>query len=249
LLDEAETYLRDDENLRGVLNAGHRRDGAVVRTVGDVHEPRQFSAWAAVALAAIGRLPSTLEDRSLIIRLRRRLAAETVEPLRTDRAGPLDQLARQAARWARDYLDAIASSDPVMPVGVINRLADNWRPLVAVADIARGAWPELARAAIPVSASDDQSIGVAMLTDVREAFSARGTDRISSDELVAFLIGLDERPWSEFKKGKPLTKAQLARSLAPFGVSSSSVRLPDGRTPRGYLLSWFDDAFARYLPA
>src|SRR5215472_7482732 len=72
LLDEADAYARDNEDLRAMLDAGHRRDGAVIRTVGDNHEPRQFSAWAPVALAAIGHLHSTIEDRSIIIRLRRR---------------------------------------------------------------------------------------------------------------------------------------------------------------------------------
>jgi putative DNA primase/helicase len=66
LLDEADAYARENEDLRAVLDAGHRCDGAVIRTVGDNHQPRQFSAWAPVALAAIGHMPSTIEDRSII---------------------------------------------------------------------------------------------------------------------------------------------------------------------------------------
>jgi len=139
LLDEADTYARNNEDLRGVLDAGHRRDGAVIRTVGDDHEPRQFSAWAPVALAAIGRLPGTIEDRSVRIGLRRRRPDEAVEPLRLDRAGALDDLAHKAARWAADHAAELAAADPPVPEGIVNRAADNWRPLLAVADIAGGA--------------------------------------------------------------------------------------------------------------
>jgi putative DNA primase/helicase len=130
LLDEADTYARDNEDLRGVLDAGHRRDGAVIRTVGDDHEPRQFSAWAPVALAASGRLPGTIEDRSIRIGLRRRRPDEAVEPLRLDRTGELEDLARKAARWAADHAAELAAADPAMPEGIINRAADNWRPLL-----------------------------------------------------------------------------------------------------------------------
>ena len=74
LIDEADTFLTSSEEIRGVLNSGHRRSAAyVLRLVGDNHEPRQFSTWAAVAIALIGKLPETLQDRSILIRMRRRL--------------------------------------------------------------------------------------------------------------------------------------------------------------------------------
>jgi hypothetical protein len=158
LLDEADTYARDNQDLRGVLNAGHRRDGAVIRTVGDDHEPRQFSAWAPVALAAIGHLPGTIEDRSITIGLRRRRPDEAVEPLRFDRAGELDDLAGKATRWAADHAAKLAAADPAMPEGIVNRKADNWRPLLSVADLAGNAWPERARrAAVELSGGGRRS--------------------------------------------------------------------------------------------
>ena len=140
LLDEADSYARDNEDLRGVLDAGHRRDGAVIRTVGDDHEPRRFSASAPVALAAIGHLPGTIEDRSIRIGLRRRRPDEPAEPLTLDRIGKLEELARKAARWTADHAAELAAADPAMPEGVVNRAADNWRPLLSVADLAGGAW-------------------------------------------------------------------------------------------------------------
>jgi hypothetical protein len=147
LLDEADTYARDNEDLRGVLDAGHRRDGAVIRTVGEDHEPRRFSAWAPVALAAIGHLPGTIEDRSIIVRMRRRRPDEQVSTLRGDRASELEELVRKMARWAKDHAEALGAADPGMPASIYNRAADNWRPLLAAADATGGEWPERARRA------------------------------------------------------------------------------------------------------
>jgi putative DNA primase/helicase len=252
LLDEADTYARDNEDLRSVLDAGHNRSGAVIRTVGDNHEPRQFSVWAPVALAAIGRLPGTIEDRSIIIRLRRRRPDEQIESLRLDRAGRLVKIARMAARWAADHAISLSAADPVMPPALYNRVADNWRPLLAVADAAGGEWPGRARqAAIKLTsdgADDESSVRVALLSDIRDAFAARNADRLSSEDLVAYLVELDERPWPEFKGGKPITKTQVARLLKPFGISSGTVRFESGRTAKGYHRARLEDAFARYLP-
>ena len=252
LFDEADSYARDNENLRGVLDAGHRRDGTVIRTVGDDYEPRQFSAWAPVALAAIGHLPGTIEDRSIKIGLRRRRPDEYVEPLRLDRPGALEDLCRKAARWAADHAAELCAADPAMPEGIINRAADNWRPLLSVADLVRGDRPERARRAateLSTEGDDHGSIRVALLADIRAAFAAKGVDRLSSDELATYLNNLDNRPWPEYRAGKRISKAQVAHLLKPLGISSGTIRLPDGTTPKGYYLTAFRDAFARYLPA
>jgi hypothetical protein len=98
LIDEADTFLKDNEELRGVLNAGHRRGGQIIRTVGDDHEPRQFSTWAPAAIAMIGRLSDTLEDRSVSIALRRRRPTEKVQQFRSERAQDLKHLARARLR-------------------------------------------------------------------------------------------------------------------------------------------------------
>jgi hypothetical protein len=252
LLDEADSYARDNEDLRGVLDAGHRRDGAVIRTVGEDHEPRQFSAWAPVALAAIGHLPGTIEDRSIKIGLRRRRPDEAVEALRLDRAGGLEKLGRMAARFAADHATALVPADPAMPAGIVNRVADNWRPLLAIADLAGGAWPERTRkaAAELTAEGDDQgSMRVGLLADIRATFAAKRVDRIASEDVVAHLASLEDRPWPEYRAGKPITKAQVARLLAPLHISPGTIRLADGHTAKGYYRRAFDDAFARYLPA
>jgi putative DNA primase/helicase len=212
LLDEADAYARDDEDLRSVLNAGHHREGAVIRCVGDKHEPRQFSAWAPVALAAIGHLPGTIEDRAIIIRLRRRRPDEVVESLRLDRTGGLDELARKAARWGCDHAPSLARADPAIPARMVNRAADNWNPLLAVADLAGGNWPTRARQAateLTAEGNDHDSSRVALLADIREAFAKTRTDRLASEDLVAYLAALDDRPWPEWKTGSRSPRRRL----------------------------------------
>jgi putative DNA primase/helicase len=109
LIDEADTFFGDNDELRGVINSGHRRSTAfVLRTVGDEHEPKLFSTWGAKAIALIGKLSGTMEDRSLIISMRRRAPGERAEKFRTATykaaAGPL---CRQAFRWARDSIPTL----------------------------------------------------------------------------------------------------------------------------------------------
>ena len=203
LLDEADADARDNEDLRAVLDAGHRRDGAVIRTVGDDHEPRQFSVWAPVALAAIGHLPGTVEDRSIRIAMRRRRPDEKVEQLRDGRTGHLEKLARMAARWAADHTAELAAADPAMPAGIVNRAADNWRSLLAVAEFAGGAWPQRARsvaAELSSDGEDSMSAGVLLLADLRELFVRQPSGVLFTREILRALHADETRPWPEWRK-------------------------------------------------
>ena len=251
LIDEGETFLLENEELRGIFNSGHRRGGSVIRTVGDDFEPRSFSTYSACAIALIGRLPATLADRSVSVELRRRLSDEVIEAFRFDRTEHLDQLARKAARWAEDNTDRIRDADPDMPAGVFNRMADNWRPLLAIADAVGGEWPWRARSAIErggtPAAGDEQSVRALLLADIRTIFAERSAERLASAELIETLAAIEGRPWAEWKAGKAITANGLARLLAPFAIVPDTIRLGD-RTPKGYHLHQFEDAFARYLP-
>jgi putative DNA primase/helicase len=252
LLDEADAYARDNEELRAVLDAGHRRDGAVIRLVGDNHEPRQFSVWAPIALAAIGHLPDTIEDRSIILSLRRRRPDEAIYSFRLDRTARLDALARMAARWAQDYVVALAKADPVMPAGMHNRLADNWRPLLAIADLAAGEWPARARrAAVELSrhGNDEEPARVLLLGDLRELFDHRPSGGVLfTNEIVAELVTRDDRPWPEYGRSKKLiTGTQIAALLKPFKIKTNKTVRRGNETGKGCRREWFEDSFARYL--
>lgn len=252
LIDEAETFLGEREELRGVLNSGHSRDGAfVVRTTGDDHEPRRFSTWAAKAVALIGRLPDTLTDRSIVIPMRRRAPDEQIERLRLGRPGVFVELCRRAARWAVDRLAELRAADPEVPSEISDRAADNWRPLLAIADLAGGEWPRRARqAALALCGAEDSQDGACeqLLGDIRDAFRERGVARIFTEDLLADLCAREDRPWREWRHGNRLTAIQLAKLLKPFGIRPRSMR-DGGGNAKGYELAAFADAFGRYLPA
>jgi hypothetical protein len=222
LLDELDTYIHDADELRGVINSSHRRSQAYVarceERAGEI-VPVRYSTWCARALASIGRLPGTLEDRSIILRLRRRASTETVARYRHDRTpGELEPLRRQAARWARDSEAALYAADPTMPPELHDREADSWRPLFAIAEVAGGRWPALARdAALALSDSgptSDTTYGIELLRDLRAIFAARPVPRIPTDDPIRDLTGDPERPWATYQGGRPITARKLARILS-----------------------------------
>ena len=255
LIDEADTFLRSSDDLRGILNSGHARQSAsILRTVGDEHEPRAFTTWSPKVIALIGRLPGTLTDRSIEVRLQRKLPGEpAIERFRPRRSEALLALHRQAARWATDHLAALIDADPAMPPALHDRAADNWRQLLAVADLAGGEWPERARrAAVALSggeAAEDTSRAAMLLADIKALFDERGASRLESAEIVRALGEMEHRPWPEWKAGKPMTAVQLARVLAPFGVRSSNMRAgAAGGVAKGYQRADFETLWARYAP-
>src|SRR5258708_3670961 len=249
LIDESDTFLPENDELRGILNSGHRRDGHVIRVVGDDHEPRKFNTFAACAIAAIGKLPGTIADRSIAVTLQRRRPSEPIMPFRFDRVDHLNHAARRVMRWARDNAERIWDADPEVPDGMINRTADNWRPLLAIADAAGGEWPARARSAAALCAGSDdaQSLGVMLLADIRDVFARNGVDRFASEMLVKHLVEIEGRPWAEWgRTGKPMTKHGLAGMLSVYEIAPDGVRI-GVRTPRGYKLEQFEAAFASYL--
>jgi hypothetical protein len=151
-----------------------------------------------------------------------------------------------------DNLNSLRLANPDTPEQLHDRAADAWSPLLAIADAAGGNWSRRARRAAVVltnaAAGGIETELETLLTDIKIAFDTKATDRLASEELVEFLRSLVDRPWPEFKNEKPITQAQLARLVKKFGVSSGSIRLNDGRTPKGYYRSSFEDAFERYLP-
>jgi Protein of unknown function (DUF3631) len=252
LIDEADSFLRDNEELRGVLNSGHRRGGHVIRTVGEDFEPRAFSTWSPCAVALLGNLPGTLHDRSIHIDLKRRLRSEPVERLKRAAGG----LARQCRRWTIDHMQTLKATEPEIPEDLANRQADNWLMLLAIADLAGSDWPgraqRAARALSGAQAGDRMSLAIALLTDIKEIFENRAQqkdhDRISSATLITDLTADPEKPWAEYgRRRRPITQRQLAGLLKPFGITSDSVRMSTGGTLKGYLLEWFTEAFDRYL--
>jgi putative DNA primase/helicase len=254
LVDEADTFLAEQDELRGVLNAGHDRHSAVVpRCVGDDFEPKVFHVFGAVAIAAIGKLPDTLMDRSVVIEMKRKAPGERLQKLRRRQREALSALPRRCARWAADSVKALSEREPEVPDDLDDRAADNWEPLLAIADQAGGPWPTRARAtALFLSGARSDAVetgdaGVQLLADVCAIFTNTGIDKSTTKALLTALGDLEGRPWAEWNRGRPLTARQLGSLLGRFGIKPGTIRVGDA-TPKGYLLADLTDAFARYLP-
>jgi uncharacterized protein DUF3631 len=251
LVDEVDTFLQEHEEARGILNSGFTRDSAfVMRCVGDDHMPAKYSTWGAKALCGIGKIANTLADRSIPLRLRRKTADERVENLRRSNPEDWDYLRARIARFAADNGARIAALWPTQVDALGDRANDCWEPLFAIADFAGSHWPETARAAaltLHGIEPDVPSTGAALLGDVREVFEVKHVDRLPSADLLTALVEEEEAPWATWNRGRPMSVKQLSARLADFGIRSQSIRLPNGKTPKGFHLAQFGDAFSRYL--
>ena len=252
LADEYDAWLRENEELRGLLNAGHRRNGAVYRCVGDENEVRQFEVFAPVVLCGIGSLPGTLHDRSIVIRLERAKLGELKQRFDSRHTQREIEICSKLARFCKDNAAAFESCDPKLPETAFNRIADNWRPLFSIAEIAGGDWPQRAAAAFSTLTSnhdsDAQSIRISLLADIQNIFNEKKVDRIFSKTLVSELCAMTDRPWPEAGRGGlPITETWLARNLRPFSILPKTLRI-DPEQAKGYELVSFIEAFERYLP-
>lgn len=248
LVDEADTFLKDNDELRGVLNSGHTKATAfVVRVVGENHEPMKFSTWGPKAVAMIGTLPDTLHDRSVVVSLRRKAPGETVLRIGVDFENECNELRRACRRWANDHIDMMRTIKPFVPMTNNDRVTDNWMPLLAIANLAGGDWPEVMRKSmLGMQDGTDDSVGPKLLCDIQDVFKSH-EERMFSDDLVEALINKKESPWCDWSRGKGLTQNGLARLLKPFGVKSKTLRIDEDRR-KGYESSSFNDAFKRYIP-
>lgn len=256
LYDEIDTVFgpkaKDNEEIRGLLNAGHRRGAVAGRCVvrGKIVETEEIPAYCAVALAGLGNLPDTILTRAVVIRMRRRAPTERVEPYRRRiHHDDAVELYEQLVFWSATVLHKVRDAWPDLPPGITDRNADVWEPLLAVADAAGGSWPGRARVAavalVAESIGSTPSLGVRLLSDLRTVFGEY--DAMSTEDILAALHGLDEAPWGDLR-GKALNPRGLAGYLKQYGVHSTTVRIGE-RTPKGYTRESMWDAWSRYLPA
>lgn len=253
LFDEIDTVFgpkaKDNEEVRGMLNAGHRKGAVSGRCVvrGKTVETEELPAYCAVALAGLDDLPDTIMTRSVVVRMRRRSPTERVEPWRMRLNGPEgERIGEHLREWAADVHHLIEW--PQMPEGIEDRNADVWEALLAIADLAGGDWPERARVAavslVTSSMGDRGSLGVTLLRDLRTVFE--GAERLPTKTILERLTALEESPWSDLR-GKELDARGLSRRLLKYQVKPSVYRDGDA-TVRGYTLADLSDPFERYLP-
>ncbi|MFF4147501.1 DUF3631 domain-containing protein [Streptomyces sp. NPDC001698] len=263
LFDEIDTVFGpkagDNEELRGFLNAGHRRTGVTYRCIGDGGQQtvQAFPSYCAVAVAGLGSLPDTILSRSVIIRMRRRARNEKVEPFRARvHEAEGHKLRDRLAAWAEHARGFVMGAWPEMPDGVTDRPADVWEPLLAIADAIGGHWPERARAACVTlvtasRANDKGSIGVRLLTDLRDHVLT-GIDRLPTVAILDRLNSMDDAPWADLN-GKPLDNRRLSKMLAEYMTADNepiaSRNIKTGASVlKGYYAADLHDAWQRYCP-
>jgi hypothetical protein len=259
LLDESDATFNGNrefgEALRGILNSGHRFGGKASRCerAGDNFVRRDFDTFCPKAIAGIGKLPDTVADRSIPIRLRRKPPGTDVARFRRREVeAEASELRTQVSEWAAEWMDALIGMRPELPESLSDRQQDGAEPLLAIADWAGGEWPDRARAALVElltgTVAEDQSESVRLLADIRGVFNLTGRDKLSSSELLGKLAQDETLPWGEFSNGRPLTPIGLARLLKPLGICPGTIRL-EKETAKGYLKENFADAWTRYLPS
>jgi hypothetical protein len=245
LADEIDTVFgakaQDNEDIRGMYNAGHRKGATAGRCVtkGKIIETEELPAYCAVAMAGLDDLPDTIMTRSVIVRMRRRAPSERVEPWRYRINAPEGhQIRDRLATWADSVRDVAKVTFPEMPEGVTDRNADVWEALLAIADLAGGHWPAAARVAAVTLVTDSgeaktPSIGVMLLRDLRTIFNEHGADRLSSDSILTDLREMEESPWAVIRRGDPLDARGLAQRLKKYCIRPDLQRVGD-QVSRGY---------------
>jgi hypothetical protein len=258
LLDESDAAFGSDkqyaEALRGVLNTGHRRGGKASCCVGQgpAISYQDFSTFCPKAIAGIGRLPDTVQDRAIPMRLKRAVAGEKVERFRRREVeAEASSLRAQIEAWCKEIEAKLVDARPELPQELTDRQQDGAEPLLAIADAAGGEWPQMARQALvelcTEAQSSDGSVGVQLLSDIRQIFDSSDLDQCASAELVNKLSEIETSPWGEWgHAGRPITKAKLASLLRPYGIAPDNIRV-DGKVLKGYEREDFSDAWKRYL--
>ena len=231
LLDEVDATLAQKtdtaEALRGLLNAGNDRTSSrVLRCVGEDKEVVSFDAFGAKVLAGIGHIPDTMEDRAVIVELRRKLENEKVRRFSVlDDQGEFREIRQKLLRWAAEQGKGVGTARPQMPYGLNDRASDNWSPMLAIADLAGEEWGRRARSvALELSGGvrdDEQDIRFELLKDIRAVFNDEGggtCKALTTSFLIEKLCELEEAPWATFCRGERINPRGLGRILRPFGI-------------------------------
>ena len=215
-------------------------------------EPHKFPTFAPIAFAGIKALPETLQDRSLVIKLKRALPGEQKQHLRDGDSPVLIECRRKTARWMQDRTDI---PDPDLPAELYNRVGDNWRPLFALAELAGGQWPDLIlRAALDaVGTAHDPAELPRLLLSIRDIFAAKKVERLTTTELCDALNKEEEGGWSQINHGRGVNAYWLREILSDVVPNTSDWEKKrrwnvGGKKKHGYTRAHFDDPIKRYLP-
>jgi Protein of unknown function (DUF3631) len=253
LYDEIDTVFgpkaKDNEDIRGMLNAGHRKGATAGRCVvrGKEVFTEELPAYCAVALAGLDDLPDTIMTRSVVVRMRRRASDEPIEPWRQRINEPQ---AKKLYERLQSWSAKVKPSWPTIPDEVTDRDADVWEALLAVADLAGDRWAADARVAavtlVTASRRRPPTTGILLLRDLKKVFDRTSQDKMPTEEILSALAEMDESPWAVIRRGEPIDNRALSSRLKKYGIAPKPQRNGDN-VFRGYARAQFEDAWKRYL--
>jgi len=255
LLDEADAFMEQKEELRGIINSGHTRQSAhVIRTVGDDFEPKVFSTWGAKLLCGIGKRTPTIMDRAVIIEMRRKQTTDKTERLRHADPGLFIDICAKLARWSADNAQSVHDARPNTLEQLNDREQDNWEPLFAIASVAGEEWLTRAHeAAKAISKNNEEntvSQGVELLGDIKEIFDIpENGERMTTVQLLEGLNSNIEKQWATMNNGRPMSARQLANNLKGYKIRPRSMRMCYGEPAKGYHKAQFSEAWSLYIPS
>jgi len=250
IIDEADTFIHGNSEMRGIINSGHTKATAsVLRVSPGGNGLTQISTWSPMVIGMINRPPDTILDRSIVIQLQRKRVDEKTAKLPINFDSNSHPLYQKMLRWSSDHHTQLKNHQlQALPKSQNDRALDNWTPLLSIAEIIGGDWPQKASMTFSLLTltDDEESIGQLLLSDIKEIFDNQEGKTIFSVDLVRMLSCLEERPWAEWTKNKAITTIALARLLKPFGIKPKQIRV-EKINRNGYCYDAFKDAFDRYI--
>jgi hypothetical protein len=255
LLDEGDNLKWDDRSLRAVINDGHQPGRPIKRTIANVAV--SFDTFAPLGLAAIGKFPVPLMQRAIVINMAPPLPTVAVKLKKFSVLTSFDYTWAAITTWAET---PPLNFDPPLPPGMILRIADNWRPLISIADSFGPSWGALARkSALAFQSLTSDSIAKLLLYDIRSIFNRESLDLIGSDSLVRNLLNREDNwTWSAYqgtaddKTARKLSTGEVSRLLRPFGITPRSIWTAGPRASassfKGYRREQFEETWAKWCP-
>ena len=245
-------YLAANEELNGIMNAGHtRRTANVVRLMevaGD-YIPTKFNVFSGKCLAGLGVQQDTMMDRSIIIKMEKRLANEAIEKK------PLsffdDEATRRSAiaKFVTDNAEDAKRQTVSVPHLGNDRAQDNWQPLFVVAELIGGHWPNLCLEAYKTietisgeDAKEQDAVAVRIFRELAPSIEKRMGSRIKASELHELLTSDPESEFYDWFNGKPLSAKRMKKILIEAGVRW--FRISEGSF---YRLDDLKSQIARYV--
>jgi putative DNA primase/helicase len=248
LIDEADSFLKGNEDARGILNSAHKRGGGVVRTVGDDHEPKKFSTYTPIAIAGIGGVHGTILSRCIVIHMERMGPDDYIDTMMASDEPQAVAMRKKLLAWAADPIPGGVSMQ--VPKTTNRRIMDCWNPLFVVAHLLGGDWPglcQLAFKALNEREAEDDNPGSELLRDIRQVFEMEGGAAIHTSVLAEALLTLDDSRWGDWNRGRGINGKGIAKLLKPYQVKSRQIKI-HGVNKHGYQLASFERVFQKYCP-